>query len=71
MILIFLNFYFIFFGFSKIFFFFLGGGVEFFCNGFFSRLLRLLLKITKVTTGHQNWPKMGQNSIIGVAGPIF
>ena len=45
--------------------------MEFFCNGFFSRLLRLLLKITKVTTGHQNWPKMGQNSIIGVAGPIF
>ena len=34
------------------------------CYGFFLRLLSLLLKITKVTTGHQNWPKMGQNCII-------
>ena len=24
----------------------------------------LLLKVTKVTTGHQNLPKMGQNSIV-------
>ena len=24
----------------------------------------LLLKVTKVTTGHQRWPKIGQNSII-------
>ena len=30
--------------------------------GFFSKLLRLLLNVTKVTTGHQKWPKMGQNS---------
>ena len=37
--------------------FFLGGG-------FFSKLLRLLLKVTKVTTGHQKSPKMGQNRII-------
>ena len=27
-------------------------------------LLRLLLKVTHVTTGHQKLPKMGQNSII-------
>ena len=32
--------------------------------GFFSKLLMLLLKVTKVTTGHQKLPKMGQNSII-------
>ena len=32
--------------------------------GFFSKLLRLLLKVTKVTTGHKKLPKMGQNSII-------
>ena len=30
----------------------------------FSNLLRLLLKDTKVTTGHQKWYKMGQNIII-------
>ena len=29
----------------------------FFFYGFFSKLLWLLLKITKVTTGHQKWPK--------------
>ena len=28
------------------------------------RSLRLLLKVTNVTIGHQKWPKMGQNSII-------
>ena len=28
-------------------------------NGFFSKLLRLLLKVT----GHQKWPKMDHNSI--------
>ena len=32
--------------------------------GFFLKLLRLPLKATKVTTGHQKWPKMGPNSII-------
>ena len=32
--------------------------------GFFLKLLRLLLKVTKVTTGHQKWPKIGQNSTI-------
>ena len=32
--------------------------------GFLSKLLRLLLNVTKVTTGHQKSPKMGQNSII-------
>ena len=32
--------------------------------GFLSKLLMLLLKVTKVTTGHQKLPKMGQNSII-------
>ena len=32
--------------------------------GFLSKLLILLLKVTKVTTGHQKLPKMGQNSII-------
>ena len=31
---------------------------------FISKLLMLLLKVTKVTTGHQKMPKMGQNSII-------
>ena len=33
-------------------------------HGFFSKLLTLLLKVTKVTAGHQKWPIMGQNSII-------
>ena len=63
--------YFVFFG-----FFFNFGIFEFFENfwiffwissvflGFLSKLLRLLLKVTKVTTGHQKFPKMGQNSII-------
>ena len=32
--------------------------------GFLSKLLRLLIKVTKVTTGHQKLPKMGQNRII-------
>ena len=31
--------------------------------GYFSKLLRLLLKVTVVTTGHQKWPKVSQNSI--------
>ena len=30
---------------------------------FFSNLLRLLLKVTEVTTEHQKWPKVSQNSI--------
>ena len=29
----------------------------------FPKVSRLLLKITKITTEHQKWPKMGQNSI--------
>jgi hypothetical protein len=28
-------------------------------GGFLSKFLRLLLKVTKVTTGHQKLPKMG------------
>ena len=31
---------------------------------FWLLLLKLLLKVTKVTTGHQKLPKMGQNSIL-------
>ena len=31
---------------------------------YFSKLIRLLLKVTKVTTEQQKWPKMGRNSII-------
>ena len=27
------------------------------------KVTRLLLKVTKVTIKHQNWPEMGQNSI--------
>ena len=34
---------------------------EFF--GFFSKLLRLLINITKVTTDHQKWLKIGTNRI--------
>ena len=34
-------------------------------KGKYRPLLRLLLKVTKVTTQHQKWPKMGQNSKIG------
>ena len=30
---------------------------------FLSKLLRFLIKFTKVTTGHQKLPKLGQNSI--------
>ena len=30
----------------------------------FKVTIRLLLKVTEVTTGHQKWPKRGQNSII-------
>ena len=33
-------------------------------SGFLSKLLMLLLKVTKVTIGHQKLPKVGQNSII-------
>ena len=35
---------------------------------FLSKLLRLLLKLTMVTTGHKKLPKMGQNSIISPKG---
>ena len=50
-------------------FFILGPNISdnFDCLGFLrflSKLLRLLLKVTKVTTGHQKMPKIGQNSII-------
>ena len=31
---------------------------------FFESYYRLLLKVTEVTTEHQKWPKIGQNSII-------
>ena len=36
----------------------------FICFGFFFKLLRLLLKNTKITTGHQKLPKIGLNSTI-------
>ena len=42
----------------------------FYCFGYFwflaflSKLLSLLLNVTKVTTGHPKFPKMGQNRII-------
>ena len=36
---------------------------------FFLKLLRLLLKVTTVTTGYQKWPKIGQNSIVGFFPP--
>ena len=45
-------FYFYFFSLSRFFLFFL------------SKLLRLLLKVTKVTTGHRKSPRMGQNNLI-------
>ena len=32
--------------------------------GFSSKLLRFLLNVTKVTSGHQKLPKIGRNSII-------
>ena len=57
--LIFLFFFWIFWMFSEIFGFFFK-----WFSGFHSQLLRLLLKVTKVTTGHHKLPKMGQNSII-------
>ena len=47
----------------------------FFNFGFFislrfcSKLLMLILKVTKVTTGHQKFPKMGQNSILSFFFP--
>ena len=43
----------------------------FFCFffGFFLKLLRLLLKVTNVTNGHQKWPKIGQNNIISACPP--
>ena len=41
--------------------FFWGGGIFF--VGFYGLFSRLLLKITKDTGGHQNWPKIRQNSI--------
>ena len=53
------TFWFIFFyGFSG---FFFGGGAFWIL---FFKLLRFLLKVTKVTTGYQKWPEIGQNSII-------
>ena len=35
----------------------------------FIKLLRVLLKVTKVTTKHQKWPEMGQTSVISVFFP--
>ena len=45
--------------------FFWGGfvGIVLFCIILF-KVLRLLIKVTKVATGHQEWPKMSQGSII-------
>ena len=34
--------------------------------GFISKLPRLLIKVTKVTTGHKKLPKIGQNSIMSL-----
>ena len=31
--------------------------------GFFQKLLRVLLKVTEITTVHQKWPEIGKNSI--------
>ena len=42
---------------------------NFFLLLFFSKLLRLLLKGTNVTTEHQKWPKMCQNSIMSRPKP--
>ena len=39
-------------------------GFFLFSSGFFSKSLRLLLKVTEIITGHQKWLKMGQNSIL-------
>ena len=51
-----------FFGFFWIFWFFwIFGYFDFFLDFW---LLRLLLKVTEVTTEHQKWPKIGRNSII-------
>ena len=36
---------------------------------FLSKFLRLLLKVTKITTGHQKFTKIGQNSIISFYFP--
>ena len=47
--------------FFKIFF---GFFVFFGFYGFLTKLLRVLLQVTKVANGNQKWPKMGQNSII-------
>ena len=75
---IFLGFFFdfrlcFFLGFFLLFWIFLFNFLDFFLDnfgflGFLSKLLRLLLKVTNVTTGHQKLPKMGQNSIIN---PFF
>ena len=32
-------------------------------SGFFSKLLRVLLNVTEVTTEHQKWPKIGTHSV--------
>ena len=48
--------------FSGDFFWFFWGDFFFGFYGFFSKLLRLLLKVTDVTTGHQKWPRMGQTA---------
>ena len=37
--------------------------------GFFPKLLRFLLNVTKVTTEHQKLPKIGQNSIKSIILP--
>ena len=40
-----------------------------FFYGFFSKLLILLLTATNVSTEHQKWPKIGQNSLISPFRP--
>ena len=46
------------------------GFLRFFLDffGFFKKLLRLLLKVTEVTTEHQKWPKISTNI---VKSPFF
>ena len=60
----FLGFFFDFWDFWLFWILFLFFGISLGFFGLFLKLLRLLLKGTEVTTEHQIWPKIGQNSII-------
>ena len=51
-----------FFGFLRVLNFFKNVFRDFF--DFFSKVQRLLLKVIEVTTEHQKWPKVSQNSIL-------